>query len=260
MTARAIWKGRILLGEHEVPVKMYSAVQDRKVHFRLLHKKDLTPVEQRIVRKSDGKEVPAKEQRKALPVSADTAVIIEPDELESTAPETSRDIALCRFVPATAIADVWYDRPYYLGPDKDDGTYFALLDTLEHRKVVGIARWAMRKKRYVGALQVIDDALMLITMRRADQVLSVSGIDIPAARQADDKEIKLAEQLVTTISADFEPQTWVDEYRARVMQLIEAKAKGAKIAVRAPKRQAPKGGLADQLQRSLAMAKEKKVA
>ena len=257
---RAIWKGRILLGEHEVPVKMYSAVQDRKVHFRLLHAKDLTPVEQRIVRKSDGKEVPGDQQRKALPVSADTAVILEPDELERTAPESSRDVTLCRFVPTTAIADVWYDRPYYLGPDDDEPTYFALIDALEHRKVAGVARWAMRKKRYVGALQVIDGSLMLITMRRADQVLSVSGIEIPAARQADDKEIRLAEQLVSAISEDFDPQSWVDEYRARVMQLIEAKARGAKIAVRAPKRSAPGGGLADQLQKSLAMAKEKKVA
>lgn len=258
--SRAIWKGRILLGEQEIAVKMYSAVQDRKVHFRLLHAKDLTPVEQRIVRKSDGKEVPSKDQRKALPVSADTAVILEPEELERTAPETSRDITLCRFVPFSAILDVWYDRPYYLGPDNDDAAYFALIEALEHRNAVGVARWAMRKKRYVGALQVIDGALMLITMRRADQVLSVSGIEIPAARQADDKEIRLAEQLVKAISDDFDPQSWVDEYRARVMQLIEAKARGAKIAVRAPKRAPAGGGLADQLQKSLAMTKEKKVA
>ena len=257
---RAIWKGTIKVGSQEVAVRMYSAVQDQKVHFRLLHAKDLTPVEQRIVRKSDGKEVPKEEQRKALPVEADTAVIVEPQELEQTAPETSRDIDLCRFVPVSVIGDQWYDRPYYLGPDKDDAAYFALADALEHQDVIGIARWAMRKKRYVGALKAQDGYLMLITLRRADQILSVSGIDIPVARQADEKEIRLAEQLVMSISADFEPQTWVDEYRARVKKLINAKARGVKIAVPKAKPKPAGGGLADMLQQSLAMAKEKKVA
>src|SRR5256885_11635931 len=100
---RAIWKGSIQLGDKDIAVKMYSAVQDRKVHFRLLHKKDLAPVEQRIVRKSDGKEVPSNEQRKALPVDGDTAVIFAPEELERSEPETSRDITFCRFVPPAAI-------------------------------------------------------------------------------------------------------------------------------------------------------------
>ncbi|HZP88251.1 MAG TPA: Ku protein [Burkholderiales bacterium] len=257
---RAIWKGTIKIAGEEIAVRMYSAVQDQKVHFRLLHAKDLEPVEQRIVRKSDGKEVPKDEQRKALPVEADTAVIVEPDELERTAPETSRDIDLCRFVPASALGDQWYDRPYYLGPDKDDQAYFSLVAALEHQKVIGIARWAMRKKRYVGALKAEGGYLMLITLRRADQVLSVSGIDIPAARQPDDKEVRLAEQLVMSISADFEPQSWVDEYRARVMKLIEAKARGVKIVLPKAKPKPAGGGLADMLQKSLAMAKEKKVA
>lgn len=257
---RAIWKGSLQLGGNEIAVKMYSAVQDRKVHFRLLHAKDLAPVEQRIVRKSDGKEVPKDEQRKALPVEADTAVILEPEELERTEPETSRDITFCRFVPWYAVGDAWYDRPYYLGPDEDDQAYFSLVDALAQKQMIGIARWSMRKKRYVGALVAAEGCLMLITLRRADQVLSVSGIDVPAARQPDEKEIKLAEQLVMSISADFEPQSWADEYRARVMQLIEAKARGAKIAVPKAKRKTTKGDLAGMLENSLAAMKEKKVA
>jgi len=239
---------------------MYSAVQDRKVHFRLLHAKDLAPVEQRIVRKSDGKEVPKDEQRKALPVEADTAVILDAEELERTEPEPSRDITFCRFVPVSAIGDAWYDRPYYLGPDDDDPSYFALVDALARRKVGGIARWTMRKKRYVGALVPIEGYLMLITLRRADQVLSVSGIEVPASRQPDAKEIRLAEQLVMSISADFEPETWSDEYRARVMKLIEAKARGVKIVLPKAKRAAVKGDLAGMLEKSLAATKERKVA
>lgn len=260
MAARAIWKGNLVLGEHELPVKMYSAVQDRKVHFHLLHAKDLTPVQQRIVRKTDGKEVPKDEQLKAAAVDADTAVILRPEDLEETEPEPSRDIQFCRFVPITAIATVWYDRPYYLGPDADDADYFALADVLERKNVAGIARWVMRKKRYVGALRVIDGYLMLLTLRRSDQVLSVSGLDVPASRKPDEKEVKLAQQLVSSISDDFDAQTWEDEYQARVRRLIAAKAKGEKIEVKPPKPKTEAGDLADVLRQSLSMRKERKVA
>src|SRR4051812_49110045 len=116
MAARAMWKGSIVIGKLEVPVNMFSAVQDRKVHFELLHAKDLVRVHQRIVRKSDGKEVSKEEQLKAFPVSKDTGVIVRPDELKTIQPQESRDIHLCRFVPRSVIGDQWYDRPYYLGP------------------------------------------------------------------------------------------------------------------------------------------------
>lgn len=256
--ARAIWKGHLSIGEHEVPVKMYSAVQDRKVHFRLLHASDLSPVHQRIVRKTDGTEVPKEERRKAFPIEGDEAVILQPDELDKLAPETSRDIELCRFVPAGVVSDQWYDRPYYLGPDEDDDSYFALAEAIGRKKVVGVARWVMRKKRYVGALQAAGPYLMMITLRRADQVLSVSAGDTTA--KPDEKELKLAEQLVAFIEADFDPAQWHDEYRERVQKLIEAKLAGKPLKIAAPKRKKAEGGLADQLRQSIAAAGERKVA
>src|SRR5579885_1217877 len=150
--ARAIWKGVLKLGKEELPIKMYSAVEDRTVHFRLLHVRDRAPVEQVIVRKSTGREVPKDEQRKAFPVEKDTAVILQPQELVELEPPPSREIDLCRFVSPSLLSDQWYDRPYYLGPDEDDEDYFALADALARQQVVGIARWVMRKKRYLGAL------------------------------------------------------------------------------------------------------------
>src|SRR5690242_21804024 len=107
MAARAIWKGSLVLGEHSVPVKMYSAAQDRAVHFHLLHEKDLTPVEQRIVRKDNGREVPKEEQRKALPLDDQRAVILEPGDLEKLEPESDRRIELLRFVHRDALGDPW---------------------------------------------------------------------------------------------------------------------------------------------------------
>lgn len=256
--ARAIWTGELLLGEHHLPVKLYSAIQDRKVHFRLLHAKDLVPIQQRIVRKTDGKEVSRDDQRKALPLDAHTAVIIQPDEVEGIEPQGSRDIHVCRFVPPALLGDQWYDRPYYLGPADDEAAYFAAAAAIERKKVVGIVRWVMRKKRYVGALTALDGYLVAITLRRADQVLSVSGVETSGKPQPDAKELKLAEQLVSSIAADFEPREWRDEYRERVWKLVEAKARGEKVQVQAPKRRRAAGDLAEMLRQSL--KSERKVA
>jgi DNA end-binding protein Ku len=260
MAARAMWKGRLVLGKLEAPVNLYSAVQDRKVHFHLLHAKDLVPVHQRIVRKSDGKEVPKEEQLKAFPLSKDSGVIVRPEEMEKIEPPESRDINLQRFVPRSLLGDEWYDRPYYLGPDKDDKSYFAIVDALLRKDLVGIARWTMRKQPYLGALTAIDGHLMMITMRRADQILSVSKLDIPEARKPAQKEIALAKQLVESISGEFEPALWKDEYRERLAELIKAKARGKTIKLVAPKPKRATGDLADALRQSLKSAKEKKVA
>lgn len=260
VVARAIWKGKLVLAGHEVPVKMYSAVQDRKVHFRLLHAADLAPIEQRIVRKTDGKPVPKEDRRKAFPLDRGTAVIIQPEELETLQPEPAREITLCRFVPPATIGDQWYDRPYYLGPDKDEKAYFAFTQALERKKVAGVARWVMRKQRYVGALSVVGGYLMMITLRRAEQVLSVSRLEIPESRMPDAKELKLAQHLVSSIEADFEPGLWQDEYRERVRDLIRTKASGKTVKLVAPKRKRAAGGLSEQLRESIAHAKEKKVA
>jgi DNA end-binding protein Ku len=258
--ARAIWKGIIELGKHHVGVKMYSAVEDRTVHFRMLHRKDDAPVEQHIVRKDTGKDVAKEDMRKAFALSKDTAVILQPEDLEKLVPPESRDIHLCRFVAPTVLGDQWYERPYYLGPDEDEDSYFALARALERNKVIGIARWVMRKKRYLGALSSLDGYLTMATLRRGDQVLSFSGVQPAATAAPRPNELKLGEQLVSSIAADFDPELWQNEYRQRLCKLIEAKARGEKIERPRPKKKAPRASLAESLKASIAAAKEKKVA
>jgi DNA end-binding protein Ku len=258
--ARALWKGELVLGKTRLAVQMFSAVQDRAIHFRLLHAKDRVPVEQRIVRKSDGKEVPKEDRRKAYPLDRDQAVILQPEELEKLEPEASREIHLCRFVPAELLGNQWFDRPYYLGPDEDAVDYFALAEAIDQGKVVGVARWVMRKKRYLGALTSSAGYLVMTTLRRAEQVLSIGQIDVPAARKPDEREIRMAEQLVSSIEGEFEPEVWKNEYRQRVHALLDAKARGKVVKLERPRRKPAGGDLADLLQRSLAGAREKKVA
>lgn len=258
--ARAIWKGQLQLGKQHVGVKLYSAVEDRSVHFHLLHTKDRAPVEQHIVRKDTGKEVDKDEMRKAFALSRDTAVILQPEDLEKLVPPESREIHICRFVAPSVLGDQWYERPYYLGPDEDEDSYFALAEALERKKVIGIARWVMRKKRYLGALSTFDGHLTVATLRRADQVLSFSGVQPAKAAAPRDNELKLAEQLVSSIEADFDPSLWQNEYRQRLCKLIEAKARGEKLQPERRKKTAPQASLAESLRASIAAVKEKRVA
>jgi DNA end-binding protein Ku len=258
--ARAIWKGAIELGKHSIGVKLYSAVEDRTIHFHMLHRTDHAPVEQHIVRKDTGKDVPKEDIRKAFALSKDSAVILQPADLEKLVPPQSRDITICRFVPPAALGDQWYERPYYVGPDDSEDDYFALAQALERRKVIGITRWVMRKQRYVGALTVLDGYLMLSTLRRADQVLSFSGVESGKTNAPHANELKLSEQLVASIEADFDPKLWQNEYRQRLCRLIEAKAHGKKLEPVRVKKRAPQASLAASLRASIAAAREKQVA
>jgi DNA end-binding protein Ku len=258
--ARAIWKGTLELGKHELDVKLYSAIEDRTVHFHLLHKKDQAPVEQHIVRKDTGKDVPKDDVRKAFALDKSTAVILQPEDLEELVPEESRAINVCRFVPRTAVSDQWYERPYYLGPDADNADYFAFAAALERKDVIGIVQFVMRKKRYVGALYALDGYLMVSTLRRADQVLSFSGVEPAKTVAPQASELKLAEQFVSSIEAKFDPELWRNEYRERLCKMIDAKAKGHKLEPARKKKRAAPASLADALKASIAATKEKKVA
>jgi DNA end-binding protein Ku len=258
--ARAMWKGQLQIGTQKLGIKLYSAVEDRTVRFHLLHAKDHAPVEQHIIRKDTGDEVGKEDMRKALALSAQTAVILQPDDLEKLVPPDSRDIEITRFVAPAVLGDQWFERPYYLGPDGDNGGYFALAEALERKDVLGIARWVMRKKRYVGALSAVDGFLTITTLRRADQVLSFSGIQPAKSVAPQASELKLAQQLVSSIEADFDPSLWQNEYRERLCRMIEAKARGEKIKPTAARKKRAPTSLADSLRASIAAVKEKKVA
>lgn len=260
MSARAVWKGQLALGSLSLPVKLYSAVEDRAIHFHLLDAKDHQPVEQRVVRKDNGETVPRERQRKAMPLDAERAVILQPDELEGLEPESDRRIRLLRFVPKGLLDEPWFDRPYWLGPDGDDEGCTALADALGRRRRTGIARWVMREKRYLGALDAVDGRLMMTTLRRRDQVLDVPAIRPDAARTPSDAELKLAQQLIETISGDFEPARWKNDHRERIQQLIEAKARGRTLHVAPPRPRPAVDDLAEGLRASLAAARENKRA
>jgi DNA end-binding protein Ku len=258
--ARAMWKANIALGKQKLAVKLYAAIEDRSIRFRMLHKNDRAPVEQHIIRKDTGEDVDATDIRKAFAINKDASVILQPAELAKLVPPESRSIEVLRFVAPRAIDDQWYDRPYYLGPDGDADAYFALAKALTDSNLIGIARWVMRNKRYMGALTAIAGYLALVTMRTADQILSFSGVESATSAKPQANELKLAEQLVASISSDFDPATWKNEYRERLLTVIAAKAQGkTPVPMRAPKK-AESASLVAGLKASLAAVREKKVA
>jgi DNA end-binding protein Ku len=251
--ARAIWKGIISFGDVEVPVKLYSAIQERTVHFRLLHESDDEPVKQRMVNPDSGKAVETEDIRRGYEVEPGTFVVLEPNELEEAAPPPSRNIDIEHFLPSDAIPHAYFERAYYLGPDGDEEAYFTLASALADTERQGVARWVMRKRDYAGALRVNGDYLMLLTLRNAAEVVPVSALPAPGGRAPDEREVKMAKQLVAALEGDFNIEDYDDEYRKRLMTLVKKKAKGGtiEIAEYRAKKETEATSLADVLAASL---------
>jgi DNA end-binding protein Ku len=243
VSARAIWKGVIVVGTTRVPVRLLSAVQDRDVHFRLLHAEDRAPVRQSMVNPQTGTEVPRDEIRKGYEVERGVFVVLGKAELDALAPEASRDMAVEQVVPRGAVGSYWYERPYWLAPDGKAGAdYAALAAALERAERDAVVRWVMRGEKRVGVLRAREGRLVLVTLRQADEVVPPDDLEPPAGGEPAAKEVRLAEQLVGALEGPFEPEAYRDEYQERVRKLIDAKAKGRRIPRAAAPRPKPASG------------------
>ena len=261
MAARAIWKGELKLGTARIPVKLYSAVIDRTVHFHILDEKHLMRVKQHMVSPDSGDEVATEEIQKGYEIEPGRFVVVTNEELEQLEPKPSREIEIAEFVPPEAISQQWYERPYYLAPDGDEKAYFALVEALKNRNREGIAHWVMRKKHYVGALRAEGDYLVLVTLRNAEEVISARDLPKPAGRAPTQKELNMAKQLIGMLEDEFNAADYKDEYRERVMEFIEKKAKGKAPRLRAVKTRRKPSSLDSVLEKSLqALRKEKRAA
>ena len=261
MSARAIWKGDLKLNSVKVPVKLYSAVQDKAVRFHILEQKSKMRVKQHMVAPDTGKEVTSEQIQKGFEVEPGTFVILDEAELGRLEPESSRDIEITHFVPPSQIPPEYFDRPYYLGPDGDQAAYFALAEALKNKEREGVVRWVMRKQPYVGAVRAVDDYLMLFTLRHAEEVLSARDLPRPSVGAPDKKELAMATQLVELLKGDFEPKDYKHEYRERVMTFVEKKAKGHKPRLQLVKVKKKTTSLDKVLSKSIdALKKQRKAA
>ncbi|MET0340968.1 MAG: Ku protein [Polyangiales bacterium] len=256
MAARAMWKGILHFGTHKLPVKLYAALSEQGVHFRLLDKRG-KPVSQQLIDPSSGEPVAYDEVRRGFAVR-DGFIALDKDELDALEPQASREISVSGFVTTRKLGPEWLLRPYYLGPDGNEEAYFALAVALAAEKKQGVARWVMRGKEYAGVLGARDGYLMLTTLRHADEVIAQKQLPAPKGRAHAERELKMAEQLIEAYEDAFDPADYKDAYRERVLAFVEQKAKGKKPRLKKPVVKKSEGALSDALSRSLAAAHKKK--
>ena len=238
MPGGTLWKGLIHFGDTDVPVKLHSAVREDRIQFHLLHSRDQVKLRQQMICAYEKQPVPAEEQSKGFEVEDGKYIIIDPEELEQTAPESSRMIEVHEFVKTEQIDPLFLDRVYYLEPDLLGKGYTALVEALTKMDVEGICTWTMRKRSYLGALQARGKLLRLNTLRYADEVIAVESLGLQNVALSE-KELKIGGDLINQMTAPFEPQKFENEHQKKLQDMIEKKARGEKIAVLAPRRLKP---------------------
>src|ERR687884_2161070 len=236
--ARSIWSGAISFGLVNVPVKLYSAVSRKTVRFHQLNKDTGHRIQQKRVDPVTGDEVEYDDIVKGYELTRDRYVVLTPEELDALDPERTRTIDIEDFVDLSDIDPIYYDHPYYLVPDRGaEKAYGLLLNAMQESGKVAIARVVLRSKEQLVAIRPAGDLLMMETMIFADEVVDHTELDeLPDAKdlKASKRELKMAQQLIDSLSSDFEPEKYRDEYRERVLELIERKAGGEEVVLEAP--------------------------
>jgi DNA end-binding protein Ku len=231
MASRSLWTGSITFGLVNIPVKLFVAVREKNIQFHMLHDQDHVRLQRKMVCPNDGKEVHAEHTVKGYEVSPGEYVVVRQAELEAAAPKKSKTIEIEDFVDLDQIDPVYFDRPYYIVPQESGvKAYRLLVEAMEKSKKVGVARFVMRNKEYLCALRPQEGALILETMHFNDEVIPVDKVDgVPHKAKSDERELKMASQLIESLSTKFKPEKYHDTYREAVQEIIERKAEGEKI-------------------------------
>ena len=232
MALRSIWNGTIAFAGVFVPIKVHSASESKTVHFHEVHVDDQARIEHKRICPKEDKEVPYKEIVKGYEVSEGKFVVLEKEELDAAAGEQGRLVEIEDFVCAGDVDPVFFDKTYYLGAGEDGAQpYRLLLDALEQTGRAGIGRFTFHDREYLTAIRARDGVLLLHTLRFADELVPGKDIDVASpSRGPGDREVKMAAQLIDTLHERFKADKYEDEYRAAMLKVVEAKAKGEAIA------------------------------
>lgn len=245
---RTLWKGTLSFGLVTIPVGLYTATEDKSPSFNQLRRSDSSRIGYKRVAKADDEPVTNDEIVKGFEYERDHYVVFEPDEIAGLRPKSSRVIDIERFVPLDQIDPIYYDKPYYLGPEETGAKAYALLsEAMRQAKSVALCRVTMRDKEHLAVLRLVeqppaeegeDDAdrhpvLVLNTMHWPDEIrqFSLSDVGIDEVPQPRDAEVDMALTLIESYSGDFEPGTYVDTFRQKVLDAVQAKVEGQEIAV-----------------------------
>jgi DNA end-binding protein Ku len=226
---RAIWSGAITFGLVNVPVRVYSAIKEHKLHFHYLHKKDDSPIGYQKVCKKEEKPVPDKEIVKAFEYRKGEFVYMTDKDFEAARVEGYKAIDITDFVPYAEIDPIYFAKTYYVGPQEGaEKVYSLLVKAMEDSELAAIAKFVMRDRQYLGALRVREGTITLEQLYFADEIRPVKEIKPPAAR-VDKAELQMAAQLIDSFTSEWKPEKYKDTYRDALFKVIEAKRKGKEI-------------------------------
>ena len=232
--AAAIWTGSIAFGLINIPVKLVSAVRSHDLSLRMLHRgkndEDLSPIAFTRTSKKTGKEVPWKEIVKGYEYEKDRFVVLTEEDFERAALATTKNFEIREFSPEQQVDPRYFEKPYYLIPQKGGEKAYALLrEAMRKTGTLGIGTITLRQKQYLASIKPVGEAIVLDLMRFADEVLDASEYRFPEGKEFHPKELMMAEQLIENLSEEFKPERYEDEYKANLEKIIAAKMKGKSI-------------------------------
>ncbi|HEU4935410.1 MAG TPA: Ku protein [Vicinamibacterales bacterium] len=225
--ARSMWKGSLAFGLVNIPIELYSATRDHRPKFRLLHAKDEAPIRYERVCQTEGKPVGWEDLVKGYEYERGQFVVLTKDDFKTAAVEKTKTIDIIDFVDPKDVDERYFETPYYLQPAKGAERSYALLrEAIRESGKLGISKIILRDAQHLAAVEAIGDALVLTMMRFADELAELTEFRFPKAEGIRPAELKMARQLIDSLSADWDPEKYTDEYRDNLMKVIQAKLKG----------------------------------
>ena len=226
---RAIWSGTISFGLVSVPVRMFSAIEETDLHFHLVHEPDGGRIGYQKYCKAEEKVVSDDEIVKAFEVSKDKLVVLDDEDFEAAKSEGVKSIEISDFVPYEEIDPIYFERTYYLGPQKGGEKVYALLrEAMEKTELAALGKYVMREKQHLGCLRVRDGVITLERMFFHDEIRPVDEI-APKGAKVPKAELAMATALIEQFKGAFDPEKYEDTYRAALSAVIKAKQKGKSI-------------------------------
>ena len=231
---RPLWKGAITFGLISIPVKLFSAVQEKSLKFHLMHEEDGGRIKYERVCSKCGKKVTWDDLVKGYEYSKDHYVTFTDDELAGLDVESIRAIDVVAFVPLEDIDPIYFNKTYYVAPEAAGlKAYRLLADALEAEGQVGVAKVALRDKEHLATVRLKDDVFVLETMHWPDEIREPEFEELSKKVKIQDSEVKMARQLIQQLGSEFKPEEFADEYRVKLEEMVQAKVEGAEVTVAA---------------------------
>jgi DNA end-binding protein Ku len=223
---RSLWSGSISFGLVNVPVRLYSAVQEHKLRFHFVHEKDSSPIGYQKICKQEDKPVPDDEIVKAFEYTKGEYVFMDEQDFEAAKVEGYKTIEIVDFVPYEDIDPIFFAHTYYVGPDRGaEKVYSLLVKAMENSELTGVAKFVMRDKQHLGALRIRDGVITLEQLHFADEIRPIDEIKASRTRVSQE-ELKMAERLIESFTTEWKPEKYKDTYRDALCAIIKAKRKG----------------------------------